>query len=124
MIAALGSPVAQRLIDLLNTQGPNGLVVPPLVNHTQPTYVADTDYTETIDGVLVTYLTTTAIAAAILYDRYSLGTGGSQPSIISSGSTACRRRFPTTGGTGCIQPLTKTSFLNQLILDLAVDNLI
>ena len=61
MIAALGAPVAQRLIDLLNTQGPTGAVFPPLVNHTQPTYVADTDYTETNNGVLVAYLTTAAV---------------------------------------------------------------
>ena len=60
MIAALGASVVQRLIDLLNAQGLTGPVVPPLVNHTQPTYVADTDYTENIDGVLVTYLTTLA----------------------------------------------------------------
>ena len=35
--------------------------MPPLVNHTQPTYVAATDYSETVDGVLVTYLTITAV---------------------------------------------------------------
>ena len=54
-------PVAQRLIDLLNAQGLTGPVVPPLVNHTQPIYVADTDYAETIDGTLVTYLTVDAV---------------------------------------------------------------
>ena len=58
---ALGAQVAQRLINSLNTQGLTGPVVPPLVNHTQPTYVADADYTETIDGVLVTYLTPVAV---------------------------------------------------------------
>ena len=63
MINALGAPVARQIIDLLNAQGPTGPVVPPLVNHTQPTYVADTDYTETIDGVLVTYLTNAAVKA-------------------------------------------------------------
>ena len=36
-------------------------VAPPLTNHTQPTYVADTDYSETIDGVLVTYLTVVTV---------------------------------------------------------------
>ena len=33
----------------------------PLVNDTLPTYVADADYSETIDGVLVTYLTIAAV---------------------------------------------------------------
>ena len=61
MITALGAPVVQRLIDLLNAQGPTGPEVPSLVNHTQPTYVAETDYTETIDGMLVTNLTTAAV---------------------------------------------------------------
>ena len=32
-----------------------------MVDHSQPTYVADTDYTETINGVIVTYLTTAAV---------------------------------------------------------------
>ena len=61
IVTALGAQVAQRLINLLNVQGPTGPVVPPLVNHTQPTYVADADYSETIDGVLVTYLTIAAV---------------------------------------------------------------
>ena len=50
IVTALGSQVAQKLIDLLNAQGPAGPVVPPLVNHTQPAYDADADYSETIDG--------------------------------------------------------------------------
>ena len=61
IITALGAQVAQMLIDLLNAQGPLGSVVPPLVNHTQPTYAADTDCSETIDDVLVTYLTVAAV---------------------------------------------------------------
>ena len=59
---ALGSLVAQQLIDLLNAaQRPTAPVVPPLVNHTPPTYAADTDYSETIDGAQVTYLTVGAV---------------------------------------------------------------
>ena len=59
---ALDLQVGQQLIALLNAaQGPTAPVVPPLVNHTQPTYIADTDYSETIDGVLVTYLTVAAV---------------------------------------------------------------
>ena len=61
MRTVLGAQVAQRLIDLLNGQGGAGPVVPSLVNHTPPTYVADADYSETIDGVLVTYLTIAAV---------------------------------------------------------------
>ena len=61
MRTALGAQVAHRLIDLLNVQEPTGSVVLPLVNHTQPTYVADADYSKTIDGMLVTYLTTAAV---------------------------------------------------------------
>ena len=59
---ALGPLVAQQLIALLNAaQRPTTPIVPPLVNHIQPTYVADTDYAETIDGTLVTYLTVGAV---------------------------------------------------------------
>ena len=61
IVTALGALVTPRLIDLLNAQGPTVLVVPPLVNHTQPTYAADIDYSETVDGVLVTYLTVVAV---------------------------------------------------------------
>ena len=53
MVTALGAPVARQIINLLNAQRPTGPVVSPLVNHTQPTYVADTDYTETIDDVKI-----------------------------------------------------------------------
>ena len=59
IIAALGALVARQLIHLLDAQGPAGPVVPPLINHTQSPYIADSNYTETIDGVLVTYFTTT-----------------------------------------------------------------
>ena len=38
-----------------------GPVVPPLINNTVPVYTADTDYTETIDGAVVTHLTTAAV---------------------------------------------------------------
>ena len=61
MRTALGAQVAQRLLDLLNGQGGAGLVVPPLVNHTPPTYVTDANYSEAIDGVLVIYLPTAAV---------------------------------------------------------------
>ena len=54
---ALGALVAPRLIALMNAPGPTVPVVPPLVIHTPPTYVADTDYSEIINGVRVTYLT-------------------------------------------------------------------
>ena len=37
--------------------------MPPLVNHTPPTYAADTNYSETIDGTLVTYLTVGAVCS-------------------------------------------------------------
>ena len=53
----LGALVAPRLIVLMNAQGPTVPVVPPLVNHTPPAYVADTDYSETINGAQVIYLT-------------------------------------------------------------------
>ena len=43
MVTALGAPLARQIIDLLNAQRTTGPVVPPLVNHTQLTYVADTD---------------------------------------------------------------------------------
>ena len=33
IVTALGSQVAQMLIDLLNAQGPPGPVAPPFVNH-------------------------------------------------------------------------------------------
>ena len=46
---------------MLNGQERAGPAVPPLINHTPPTYIADANYSETIDGVLVIYLTTTAI---------------------------------------------------------------
>ena len=58
---ALGAQIVRQLIDLLNAQGPPVTVVPSLVNHTQPTYVTDTNYFKTIDGVLVTYLTVVAV---------------------------------------------------------------
>ena len=56
IFAALGALVAQQLIDWLNAQGSAGPVVLPLINHTQPMYIADTNYTDTIDDMLVTYL--------------------------------------------------------------------
>ena len=58
----LGLQVRRQLIDLMNAaQGPTAPTGLPLVNHTQPTYVTDTDYAETIDGTLVTYLTLGAV---------------------------------------------------------------
>ena len=61
IVTALGAQVARQLINLLNAQGPLGPVAPSLVNNTQPTYVADTEYSETVDGVLVTYLTVVVV---------------------------------------------------------------
>ena len=61
IVTALGAQVMQMFIDLLKAQGPPGSVASPLVNHTQPTYAADIDYSETVDGVLVTYLTVVAV---------------------------------------------------------------
>ena len=74
--SVLGLEVGAILVGQMNTmlasaaaaaaagQGPaTPPVGPPLVNHTVPTYVAATDYTEMIDGTLVTYLTTTAVQA-------------------------------------------------------------
>ena len=58
---ALEVLVAPRLIALMNALAPAARVVPPLVNHTPPTYVADTNYSETINGARVTYLTVGAI---------------------------------------------------------------
>ena len=43
-VTALGTSVVQRLIAFFDTQGTTGPVAPPLVNHTQPTYVVDADY--------------------------------------------------------------------------------
>ena len=45
----------------MNAPAPAAPVVAPLVNHTPPTYVADTDYSETINSAQVTYLTVGAI---------------------------------------------------------------
>ena len=64
IITALGAAVMRQLIDLLDAQGSAGPVVPPLTNYTQPIYVADINYTKTIDGVLVTYFTTAAVKAS------------------------------------------------------------
>ena len=65
LIIALGRPVAQILIDTINTwnQGGNKQrgAAPPLVKKTQPIYVADNDYVETIDGMIVTHLTVEAV---------------------------------------------------------------
>ena len=62
---ALGLQLGQILIGQMNAaaQGPPVPPGPPLVNHAQPTYVADTDYSETIDGALVTYLTIAEVQA-------------------------------------------------------------
>ena len=57
LITALGALVAPRLIALINTPAPTIQVVPRLFNHTPPTYVADTDYSETIDGFLLSLVT-------------------------------------------------------------------
>ena len=59
----LGLQVGRILIDQMNAaaQGPTAPTGPPLVNHSQPTYVADTNYAETIDGARVTYLTVVAV---------------------------------------------------------------
>ena len=57
----LGALVAPRLIVLMNAQETTATVVPPLINHTPPTYAADTNYSETIDGAQVTYLTVVAV---------------------------------------------------------------
>ena len=46
MRTALAAQVAQRLIDLLNGRGGAGPVVPPLVNYTPLTYVADATYSD------------------------------------------------------------------------------
>ena len=60
---ALPGPVGRQLIAMLNgggrvaNAGPVGPVAPPLVNNTAPTYTADTDYVEIINGVPVTHLT-------------------------------------------------------------------
>ena len=46
----LGLQVRQQLIDLINAaQARTAPTGPALVNHTHPTYVADTDYAETIN---------------------------------------------------------------------------
>ena len=61
IVTALGALVAPRLIALMNTPAPPVPVVAPLVNHTPPTYVTDTNYSETIDGARITYLTVGAV---------------------------------------------------------------
>ena len=63
MITALGAAVTQQLINLLDAQGPARPIDLTLINNNLPTYTAFTDYTETIDGVLITYLTTHAVKA-------------------------------------------------------------
>ena len=62
--AALGVATGRILIDQMNAviQAPPG--GPPgnnLINNTAPTYVAAPNYADTIDGVLVTYLTVGAV---------------------------------------------------------------
>ena len=61
--AALGHAAGRALIVALNAaQLPPGAPPgPPLVNHAAPTYVAAPDYSETVDGTLVTYLTVGAV---------------------------------------------------------------
>ena len=64
VVNILGEPLGRRLIGVLNAGVPGGNagpVIPPLINNTPPVYTADTDYTETIDGVVVTHLTTAAV---------------------------------------------------------------
>ena len=64
IIAALGGPVGRQLIGVLNADqaaGNAGPAIPLLINNTQLIYTVDTDYTETIDGVVVTHLTTVAV---------------------------------------------------------------
>ena len=61
IVTALGALVASMLIALMNAQGPTAQVVPPLVNHTPPTFAAHIDYSETVNGALVTYLTVVAV---------------------------------------------------------------
>ena len=61
--AALGHAAGQALIVALNAAqlAPVPPPGPPLVNHAAPTYVAAPDYSETVDGALVTYLTVGAV---------------------------------------------------------------
>ena len=64
IINVLGGPLGRQLIGLINDGAPvvNTVpTIPPLINNTAPVYTADTDYTETIDGVVVTHLTTVAV---------------------------------------------------------------
>ena len=67
VIAALPGPVGRQLIAMLNAGVPvanaglAGPVVPPLINNIAPVYTADTDYADTINGVVVTYLTIAAV---------------------------------------------------------------
>ena len=64
IITVLGAPIARQLIDLIHASDQErntGPANPPLVKNTQPIHDADTDYTKTVNGVVVTYLTTIAV---------------------------------------------------------------
>ena len=64
VIGALAGPVGRQLIAMLNAGVPvanAGPAVPPLINNTAPVYIADTNYTDTINGVAVTHLTVAAV---------------------------------------------------------------
>ena len=62
--SALGPSTAATLIAQMNANAlgqPGAPPGPPLVNHTAPSYNVAPDYAETINGVLVTYLTVGAV---------------------------------------------------------------
>ena len=60
LIAALGRPMASMVLtNLQAAQRPAG----PVVNNTQPVYVANNDYDEAIDGAVVQHLTVNAAQA-------------------------------------------------------------
>ena len=65
VITILGEPLGRKLIGIMNqidaAGGIVGPVVPPLINNTVPVYSADTNYTKTIGGVVVTHITTAAV---------------------------------------------------------------
>ena len=58
LITALGRPMAVTILaNLRAAQRPPG----PVVNNTQPVYVANNDYDEAIDGAVVQHLTVNAV---------------------------------------------------------------
>ena len=64
IVDILGEPIGRRLIGVLNTGvtgGNAGPVIPPLINNTATVYTADTNYTKTINGIVVTHLTIAAV---------------------------------------------------------------